>query len=153
LLRDLPAHFTGVQNDAQLAALYASSDLFVFPSRTDTLGQVVMEAQSCGLPAIVSTEGGPKETVVDELTGRVLISTEPADWCDAIATLLDDEPRRQRMALAAIARSARFCLNRSFEHFWAEHVRSVQPAPVASPKIVVEMPIRTEAASKLPASL
>src|SRR5207248_6828650 len=112
-LAGLPVYFTGVQGDAALARIYASSDLFVFPSRTDTLGQVVMEAQACGLPAIVSSEGGPKETVVDEITGRILTSTDASDWCDAISSILDDEPRRQRMALAAIARSARFCLGRS----------------------------------------
>jgi glycosyltransferase involved in cell wall biosynthesis len=143
-----------VQDDAALSRLYASSDLFVFPSRTDTLGQVVMEAQACGLPAIVSNEGGPKDTVVDDVTGRILASTDPADWCDAVSSLLADEPRRQRMALAAIARSARFCLNRTFEHFWAEHVLVTQP-PVSSipPKIVVEIPPPSDVPSKLPASL
>jgi glycosyltransferase involved in cell wall biosynthesis len=152
-LRDLPAHFPGVQNDGQLATLYASSDLFIFPSRTDTLGQAVMEAHACGLPAIVSTEGGPKETVLDEMTGRILGSTDPADWCDAISELLNDEPRRQRMALAAIARSARFCLSRTFEHFWAEHLQAVKPPTSNVPKIVVDIPLPGESASKLPASL
>src|SRR5437762_12032216 len=111
-LQDLPAYFLGYQSDRQLGPLYAGADLFVFPSRTDTLGQVVMEAQACGLPALVSSEGGPKETVVDDVTGCILTSTGPAGWCDAILSILDDEPRRQRMALAAIARSARFCLGR-----------------------------------------
>src|SRR5262249_33630051 len=100
-LGGMPAYFLGIQNDAQLAKLYASTDLFVFPSRTDTLGQVVMEAQACGLPAIVSTEGGPKETVVDDATGIVMQSSDPADWVAAINNLLDDEPRRLRMALSA----------------------------------------------------
>jgi glycosyltransferase involved in cell wall biosynthesis len=149
-LRELPAHFTGTQSDAQLATLYAGSDVFVFPSRTDTLGQAVMEAQACGLPAIVSNEGGPKETVVDDATGLIVAGTDPADWCDAIQGLLDDEPRRQRMALGAIARSARFCLNRTFEHFWQEHVLAVQPPPA---KVVVEIHAPDDAASKLPASL
>ena len=71
-LAGLPAYFLGYRNDGQLAPLYAGSDLFVFPSRTDTLGQVVMEAQACGLPAIVSNEGGPKEIVADGVTGLVL---------------------------------------------------------------------------------
>jgi glycosyltransferase involved in cell wall biosynthesis len=144
-----------VQDDAALARLYASSDLFVFPSRTDTLGQVVMEAQACGLPAIVSSEGGPKETVVDDVTGQILTSIDPAAWCDAISSILDDEPRRQHMALAAIARSARFCLGRSFEHFWAEHVHVTQSgatSPIPA-KIVVEIPAPADISSKLPASL
>jgi glycosyltransferase involved in cell wall biosynthesis len=154
-LAGLPAYFVGVQDDAALARLYASSDLFVFPSRTDTLGQVVMEAQACGLPAIVSSEGGPKETVVDDVTGQILTSIDPAAWCDAISSILDDEPRRQHMALAAIARSARFCLGRSFEHFWAEHVHVTQSgatSPIPA-KIVVEIPAPADISSKLPASL
>jgi hypothetical protein len=107
------------------------------------------------LPAIVNSEGGPKETVVDGVTGHVLSSTDAADWCDAITKLLDDEPRRQRMSMAAIARSARFCLGRSFEHFWAEHVSAVQPASGATtpPKIVVEIPPPSSHPSKQPASL
>ena len=43
-LAHLPAYFLGPQDDESLSRLYASSDLLVFPSRTDTLGQVVMEA-------------------------------------------------------------------------------------------------------------
>src|SRR4029079_7441236 len=71
-LADLPAYFLDFRDDRQLAPLYAGSDLFVFPSKTDTLGQAVMEAQACGLPAIVSNEGGPKETVADGVTGLVV---------------------------------------------------------------------------------
>ena len=151
LLVNLPAHFVGMQSDEQLARLYAGSDLFVFPSRTDTLGQVVLEAQACGLPAIVSNEGGPKETVVEDVTGRVLMSDDPADWCDAIAALLEDEPRRRAMSLAAIQRSSRHSLSRTFDYFWAEHVLATRPpAAVSGSPVVVEIPAR---ASKQPASL
>jgi glycosyltransferase involved in cell wall biosynthesis len=141
-LANLPAHFCGVQNDESLAHLYASSDLFIFPSRTDTLGQVVLEAQACGLPAIVSSEGGPKETVVDDLTGRVLISNDPADWCEAISSLLDDEPRRQRMSQAAIKKSARFSLTRTFDAFWHEHLSAIAPLekPPVPPAVEVTIP-------------
>jgi glycosyltransferase involved in cell wall biosynthesis len=91
-LAHLPAYFLGPQEDAPLAELYASSDLLLFPSRTDTLGQVVIEAQSSGLPALVSNEGGPKETVEHDATGLVLTSSDAGAWCDAIEQLLDDEP-------------------------------------------------------------
>jgi glycosyltransferase involved in cell wall biosynthesis len=120
-LADLPAHFLGCQSDEQLAKLYASSDLFVFPSCTDTLGQVVMEAQACGLPALVSTEGGPREVVADG-SGIAIASTDPAVWCENITALLNDEPRRQHVVDAALARAARFDFVRSFEGFWSEHV-------------------------------
>ena len=49
----------------------ASSDLFIFPSRTDTAGNVVLEAQACGLPVLVTDEGGPHENMIDGETGFV----------------------------------------------------------------------------------
>jgi glycosyltransferase involved in cell wall biosynthesis len=126
-LRDLPARFVGLQSDEQLRKLYCSSDLFVFPSRTDTLGQSVMEAQACGLPAIVSNEGGPKETVEHNVTGLVLASNDPLDWCNAILDLLDDPSRRQRMSDAAVHRMKGFSVERTFDSFWEDHLAIVEP--------------------------
>jgi glycosyltransferase involved in cell wall biosynthesis len=126
-LADVPAYFVGVLDDASLAPLYASADLLVFPSRTDTLGQVVMEAQASGLPAIVSNEGGPMETVEDGVTGLVLPATNPTVWAQAIVTLLDDKPRRERMSAAATARMSRHSLAKTFDAFWAAHVIAVEP--------------------------
>ena len=80
----LPAYFLGFQNDAGLQRLFASSDLLAFPSRTDTLGQVVMEAQASGLPVLVSDEGGPREVMDDGLTGQVLLGSDSAAWAHAI---------------------------------------------------------------------
>ena len=128
-LADLPAHFLGVQDDASLAALYASADLFAFPSRTDTLGQAVMEAQASGLPALVSPDGGPKETVCDgraggePATGRVLPATDAQVWADAMGELLDDPAARSRLGRAAAARAAaRYSLARTFDDFWSDHL-------------------------------
>jgi glycosyltransferase involved in cell wall biosynthesis len=126
-LRHLPAYFLGYQNDEELAALYASADLFVFPSRTDTLGQVVMEAQASGLPALVSGDGGPKESIEDGRSGIVLPGDDPSRWAATIAELLDDEPRRQRMAHAAGQRASRWSLNKTFEAFWAAHLHASEP--------------------------
>jgi glycosyltransferase involved in cell wall biosynthesis len=130
-LAGTPAYFLGYQNDGQLGRLYASADLFVFPSRTDTLGQVVMEAHASGLPAIVSNEGGPKETVDHEVSGLVLPATDARVWSSAIDQLLSDEPRRSRMARCAPQRVARFSLQHTFESFWAEHLLAVEPPPRA----------------------
>jgi len=125
-LAGLPVHFLGCLDDASLAALYATSDLLVFPSRTDTLGQVVMEAHASGLPAIVSNEGGPKEIVKDNLTGLVLSENDAAAWTTAIDRLLHDEPRRRAMASAAPQQVAMFSPVAAFEAFWAVHVDSVE---------------------------
>ena len=128
-LAGLPAHFVGTRNDAQLQPLYASADLFIFPSRTDTLGQVVMEAQASGLPCIVSSEGGPREIISPDESGIVLHATDSSLWSDAIDRLLNDPSRLESMRHAAIQRSRRYDLSRTFESFWNEHVESVRPDP------------------------
>jgi glycosyltransferase involved in cell wall biosynthesis len=127
-LAKLPAHFPGPQSDAQLAALYASSDLLIFPSTTDTLGQVVLEAQASGLPALVSTLGGPRELVEHEVSGLVISTMDAAAWAGAIAGLLDDEPRRTRMSEAAVRRMGRYSLRKTFDQFWERHLRAVHGA-------------------------
>jgi len=57
------AHFLGVKNSAGLAELYASSDVFVFPSRTDTFGMVLLEALACGLPVAAYPVMGPLDVI------------------------------------------------------------------------------------------
>ncbi len=136
-LAGTPAYFLGYQNDAQLGKLYASSDLFVFPSRTDTLGQVVMEAQASGLPAIVSTEGGPREVIVEGQTGVMLPATDARLWARTIDLLLTDREKLGQMSRAAPTLTKRFSLEETFDAFWAEHLAAVEPpaeaqAPMAA---------------------
>jgi glycosyltransferase involved in cell wall biosynthesis len=126
-LSGLPAYFPGSLDDAQLASLYCTCDLFVFPSITDTLGQAVMEAQACGLPAIVTHDGGPKETVEHNVTGLVISGDSVSAWVAAIHQLLDDELRRSCMSQAARARMGRSTLQTSFDSFWNDHLAVVEP--------------------------
>jgi len=63
------AHFTGYLSGANLAAAYATADLFVFPSANETLGNVVLEAMASGLPVVAARSGGPLDYVVDGETG------------------------------------------------------------------------------------
>ena len=128
-LAGLPATFTGPMNDDQLGKLYAGADLFVFPSRTDTLGQVVMEAQASGLPTLVAPEGGPREIIDPENSGLVLNGADAKAWAVAIDRLLDDSSRRASMSACAISRAKRYDLSRTFDHFWNEHVEAIRPEP------------------------
>jgi glycosyltransferase involved in cell wall biosynthesis len=129
----LPAHFLGYQDDTTLPALYASSDLFVFPSETDTLGQVVIEAQAAGVPVLVSDKGGPQEVMDDGITGLVLPVHDPADWETEINQLLDDTPRRQRMGRTASQRMARFSTAKAFDVFWDTHLEIANLQKTANP--------------------
>ena len=70
------ATFLGWQYGADLARVYASADVFLFASRTDTFGQVVLEAQASGLPVVAVGEGGPATLIEDGETG-LLAAADP----------------------------------------------------------------------------
>jgi len=92
------AEFTGVLRGHDLARAYANMDLFVFPSHTDTFGNVVLEALASGVPAVVTPDGGPRYIVRDGETGS--IATDDG-FTDAIANLIRDPELHARMRLAA----------------------------------------------------
>ncbi len=77
-------HFTGRINPEELVDWYRQSDLLIFPSQTDTFGMVVLEAQACGLPCIVSAVGGPKEIIEPDATGQVMYRDDANDWFSTI---------------------------------------------------------------------
>jgi len=92
------AEFAGVLRGAALAEAYANMDVLVFPSHTDTFGNVVLEALASGVPAVVTPDGGPKYIVRDQETGFV---TEDDQFASAIAELVGDRARLKRMRLLA----------------------------------------------------
>lgn len=92
------AEFAGVLRDEHLARAYANMDIFVFPSYTDTFGNVVLEALSSGVPAVVTPGGGPKYIVRDQETGFVVPDIE---FSKAIAALARDRSRLAHMRSAA----------------------------------------------------
>ncbi|MBC7773058.1 MAG: glycosyltransferase family 1 protein [Pyrinomonadaceae bacterium] len=117
--------FLGFRHGDELSRLYASADLFVFPSTTDTLGQVVMEAQSSGLPVIVTDQGGPSEVVnhcegVDQ-SGIVLPADNPARWASEIVRLAGNPELRARLGAAGHRKIQSMSIRCSFEHFWQIH--------------------------------
>ncbi len=110
-LEGMPVTFTGVLEGDDLAEAYASADIFVFPSTTDTFGNVVLEAQASGLPVIVSDEGGPKENLVHGKTGFIARARDTDSFLEAVLKLMDNPKRLEEMK-----RSARdYMENRSFE--------------------------------------
>ena len=95
------AIFTGYLRGEELAAAYASADVFVFPSTTDTFGNVVIEAQASGVPVIVSDTGGPKELVEENVNGVVTKSHDVEDLARAIRDLVNDKRKRHQMSRQA----------------------------------------------------
>ncbi|PYJ28472.1 MAG: glycosyl transferase, partial [Verrucomicrobia bacterium] len=103
----------------ELAAAYASADVFVFPSTTDTFGNVILEAQACGLPVVVSDSGGPKELVVNKATGLITKSHDVEDFTRAIRALVTDSALRERMGKSARNSVMDRSWPRAFSKFWA----------------------------------
>ena len=112
------AFFTGYLRGKELATAYASADIFVFPSTTDTFGNVIIEAQASGVPVVVSDSGGPKELVQDNENGLITKSHDVDDFTSAIRKLVTDPALRERMGNCArksvIARS----WPSAFRKFW-----------------------------------
>lgn len=121
---DSSVHFAGEQGGETLAGLYADSDFFLFPSTTDTFGNVVVEAMSTGTPAIVSDYGGPHDIVMDEAAGRILPIDEDA-WLNALEECrklyLEEPATYAKMREVAHERSLKYTMESStkaqFEFF------------------------------------
>lgn len=89
--------FVGYKSGLELAAHYASADVFVFPSDTETFGQVVSEAHASGLPAVVPDRGGVIDLVQPCRTGFRFAPGDAMSLARAAARLVDDPPLRIRM--------------------------------------------------------
>ena len=113
--------FVGFRRGAELSAIYASADVFVFPSVTDTLGQVVLEALASGVTTLVSDRGGPQEMVEDGVTGYVLPSVSVDAWADRLSAVLADTQGRAAMGKRAHQATCVRTTERSFEAFWSAH--------------------------------
>jgi len=111
-LAGTPCLFTGYLEGEDLAAVFASCDLFVFPSTTDTFGNVVLEAQASGIPVIVSDSGGPQENVIPGQTGFIVPGNDADSLLVAIEALLADPVRLKQMGQAA----RHYVQARSFEN-------------------------------------
>ena len=112
------AEFTGVLRGEALATAYANMDLFVFPSHTDTFGNVVLEALASGVPAIVTPDGGPRTIVRDGQTGRVVPDDQ---FAQTIAGLLSDPARLDEMRRAARAYALNASWDSVFEGIYADY--------------------------------
>ena len=120
LAETLPdAIFTGYLKGKELAAAYASADIFVFPSTTDTFGNVIIEAQASGVPVIVSDSGGPKELVEDKTNGLITKSHDVEDFSRAIRVLVVDPALRKQMGDHARQSVVDRSWPNAFRKFWS----------------------------------
>jgi len=90
--------FTGYKVGRELQEIYASSDIFVFPSRTETFGNVILEAMASGLPVIAAYMGGVKESLRDMSNGLAFTPGDEKAMADCIFKLLLDGQLRKNLA-------------------------------------------------------
>ena len=96
------ALFLGQQPVKDLAVSFASSDVFVFPSTTETFGNVTLEAMASGLPPVCVKEGGAYGIIQDGMTGFIAWPCDPSYIADKINILLNNPELRQNISLNAL---------------------------------------------------
>lgn len=107
--------FAGYREGAALGETYSSADIFVFPSRVETLGNVVLEAMASGLPVIAVDQGGAVENVRHEVNGLLVPAGDAERFAQAIVRLVDDTALRRRLAQNARAWAEARSWERSFQ--------------------------------------
>jgi glycosyltransferase involved in cell wall biosynthesis len=93
-------HLVGYMVGEELAKAYASSHVFLFPSETETYGQVVLEAMASGLPVIVSSRGASHEHVQEGVNGFIATRTE--EFVEKLSLLISKEEMRRNMSQEAL---------------------------------------------------
>lgn len=119
------ADFAGVLKGEVLATAYANMEVFAFPSRTDTFGNVVLEALASSVPAVVTHEGGPKFIVRHGETGFVAANT--AEFSAAVRKLMCELDLREKMRQAARASALAVSWDAVFEKGYAAYERGLSP--------------------------
>lgn len=106
--RELEAHFagtgtvfTGFLHGEELAQAYASCDLFVFPSMTETLGLVLLEAMASGLPVVAAGSGPAEEQIEHGRTGFLFDPSKPEGFVRTVLDVLEDEELRRDVSRRA----------------------------------------------------
>ncbi|NTV10058.1 MAG: glycosyltransferase family 1 protein [Zoogloea sp.] len=94
-------HFAGVRTGEDLAAHYASADMFVFPSLTETFGNVTLEAMASGLPVVAYRSAAAAELIRDGDNGVSVLPGDASAFIDAAAGVACDESLRRRIGEAA----------------------------------------------------
>lgn len=111
-LHGLPVTMMGYLRGEDLAATYAAADLFLFPSTTETFGQVVLEAMASGVPVIGCDAEGVRDLVRNGHTGLLARPNDPEDFREATRSLLTDPVRRAALGAASRAEA--------LTHTWPE---------------------------------
>src|SRR5699024_9215729 len=95
------AHFTGFITGSELSKAYASSDVFLFPSETETFGNVTLEAMSSGLPCVVADATGSRSLVESGVNGYLAAPRDTKEFARCVSDIVNDKSLREKMSKAA----------------------------------------------------
>lgn len=117
------AVFTGTLRGDELSTAYASSDLFLFPSISETFGNVTLEALASGLPSFVADAPGSKSLVTPALNGCIAKPKSPEDFARKMSPLIESEERRKTFSAEARKAAERYSwdeINHTLLHYYRE---------------------------------
>jgi len=118
-------HFVGRLEGRALSEFYASADVFIFPSSTDTFGNVLLEAMASGLP-VIGADAGPTREILACGGGVIVPRGDAAALADAVDALADDPGRRALIAAAGRAYAAACTWDRIFDELTADYLEMQQ---------------------------
>jgi len=120
--------FLGHKEKEELSSLYASSTVFVFPSTTDTLGQVVLESLASATPVIVTNKGGPSGIIhnAKQKVGFVLDIKQKQDWVKLFKKIENEKINREVLGKNSFFYSNEFSITKTFESFIDMHLKSIK---------------------------
>lgn len=110
------AEFTGVLKDEPLAEAYANMDLFVFPSKTDAFGNVVLEAMAAGVPSVVLPDNGPRFLIRENING--FVAKDDADFIKIAADFTKNHEKLCEMKKAAREIALEYSWDKVFERVY-----------------------------------
>ncbi|MCK8816703.1 glycosyltransferase family 1 protein [Natroniella sulfidigena] len=126
LKQDAPNNvtFTGYLTGKKLRKIYATADIFVFPSVTETYGNVVLEAMASGLPVVGIWAGGVKENLIDNYNGLACQENCSQEFTAKLKLLIEKEQLRDKLATNA----REYSLSKSWEEVFNKLVADYQEA-------------------------
>ena len=117
------AIFTGKLIGKELSTAYASSDIFVFPSTTETFGNVILEAMISGLPCVAANKGGSKSAIKNNVTGLLAKPHDCKDFTKKVKYLIHHPKLRKQMAQHAVEYAEKQSWNLICERLFKEYYK------------------------------
>lgn len=137
-------HFAGMRRGEDLAAHYASADLFLFPSLTETYGNVTLEAMASGLPVVAYADAAAAEVIASGINGVTVPPGDASAFIAAAAELAGDPSRYRRLGAAARTKTETLDWDRINDRFVAALLEASRPSGLPQRPALLKPALRQE---------